>query len=460
MTKTVVIAIDSSARELVGCSLLAGYLASMGIKCVLCSILSFPEYYARYKPEAVVWPNVFWDLSHVAEASFVFVLPSESCNGQHGQISIHAGRSGNPAYTETIERFFCWGPGMKEVLLETGAWKDWQLVVTGSPATDQWLLPRSSAAPAERRIGLTTNFRALSNSKPPRKMNYFEWLDETESSGGDGTYFLPPEHAESWVFFEASLARAVIRLVRTLAVERAETLEIRPHPQEMKCRYAYLSGITQGRVTTTKTGTISEWLSDKSILFTCTSASALDAVVRGVPVVSLRGLLDPDAVRKIPDHFRYTYEDMLWQMEDVGQAVEYVELAEKGKLKPCRDEEGIARFLERYFAFPRRVPAAQQVAIEIKRVLDQDRRPTAGAGPRRPLQSRNPIGKIRVRDFPMLAQIMTFGRYIKSLMPGHVDLSYSYWPWRLRERKAAIRRADLIRASADRHAHPPSGFAA
>ena len=205
------------------------------------------------------------------------------------------------------------------------------MIVTGSPSTDQWLMPRSTTNSMKTHPGLTTTFRGLSNSAPPAKMNHFEWLDKVEICGGDGTYFLPPEHAESWIFFEASLARVIACLVRTLTVDGTGTLEIRPHPFEREERYRYFRAISNGRVSVTKKGTISEWLENISILFTFTSASALDAVVRGIPAISLRGLLDPDSLKKIPVHFQYPYEDMMWQVEDFSQAVDYVEMAERGE---------------------------------------------------------------------------------------------------------------------------------
>ena len=128
---------------------------------------------------------------------------------------------------------------MKETLLESGKWREEQLIVTGSPSTDQWLMPRSTTNSMKTHPGLTTTFRGLSNSAPPAKMNHFEWLDKVEICGGDGTYFLPPEHAESWIFFEASLARVIACLVRTLTVDGTGTLEIRPHPFEREERYRY-----------------------------------------------------------------------------------------------------------------------------------------------------------------------------------------------------------------------------
>lgn len=449
MSRTVLIVVDIAERELFGCSLLSRYLAEMGLRPILCGRFAFTDYYARHAPDAVVWPNAFPDFSHVAETSHVFVLPSESGNGQPDQVrATHGGTFTNPIHPESIDRFFCWGAAMREVLLETGRWRSDQLVVTGSPSTDHWLLPLPSGTrPA--RIGLTTTFRALSNSAAPAKMNYFEWIDQAERSGGDGTYYVPPEHAESWVFFEASLARVIVGLVRTLAERRGEPLQIRPHPGERDSRYAYFRALGNGRVSVTKRGTISEWLEDISILFTFMSASALDAVVRGIPVVSLKGLLDPDALRKIPRHYGYCYDETLWQMERVEQAAEYVDAAVRGDLPPCRDERRFRSFVEEHYAFQRRGPAAQLIARDIKRVVDGEGGRRIRQARRRSRGGRTPVVHL-VRRMPLFAQTRALWTYLNGLRPERQDIGFSYHPWRLSARRMAMRSADRVRGSVDR----------
>lgn len=443
--KTVLIGIDHPKRELFGCTLLARHLEALGLKAVMCSTMALGDYQARYRPAAVVWPNAHWDLAWVAEKTRVFVLPSESGNGQPEWITLeHGGTSPkNPIYPDPVDRFFCWGQGMKDALLAANnKWKERQMAVTGSPATDHWLLPKS-ARPTVPRAGITTTFRIISSSTPPRKVNMFEQLDAMERFGGEGQYFLPPNHAEGWVFVEASLARVMLGLVRALTVERGQLVAIRPHPWELPGRYEYFTAIGEGRVTATKQGTISEWLETVSILFTFMSASSLDAVVRGVPVVSLRGLLDPDAMRKVPHILRYDYEDLLWQAEDISQALKYAELARTGQLAPCRDPEGIGKFLARHFDYPRKVTAAEQVAEEIKRTLD------AGGSTQKLFPVKT--GEVRglryalVRYVPLVAQGLCWLRFLWNRYGSReVDFGILYQPWRLRERRAARETAQAV----------------
>ncbi len=351
-------------------------------------------------------------------------------------VATHAGTDIHPVYPECVDRFFCWGHAMRELLLQTGTWREDQLIATGSPATDHWLLPRSESRLTPPRAGLTTTFRAINNGKT----NHFKWLDQVERVGGDGTYFAPPQHAESWLFFEASLARVMADLVRTLALDRSEIMTIRPHPFEDEVRYKHFQELTDGRVFVTKQGTITEWLDRISILFTCVSASALDAVVRGVPVVSLKGLLDPDAVRKIPSDFHYEYEDLLWQLEDTEQAVDYFRLAAKGELRPCRDEKRIFEFLHRHFLFPRRIPAAMNIALEIKNAFEGGADRKGGY-----TVPRSKVLKHMVRrHVPMFPQLIALRKYLSSLLPKRKNIGFSYQPWRVREQRTAIQTADKL----------------
>ena len=112
MTKTVLIAVANSKRELVGCSLVARYLASMGFKPVLCNRYSFSSYYERYTPEAVVWFDSYFDLREIARDCYRFVNPSESGNGQYDQVrATHGGTVTNPVYPQGVDRFLLLGTG-------------------------------------------------------------------------------------------------------------------------------------------------------------------------------------------------------------------------------------------------------------------------------------------------------------------------------------------------------------
>jgi surface carbohydrate biosynthesis protein len=415
----------------------------LGIRPVICSIFHFVYYYTRYAPQGIIFPNTMHNLTRFAQGSSIFVVPSESGNGNLIQIKdMHGGTGYNPIYPECVDRFFCWGNSMKEVLEKSGKWKASQLAVTGGPATDHWMLPWPAAGNLNRRLGITTSLRVLSNSTSTAKTNYFRWIDEMELLGGDGIYYYPPEHAESWILFEASLIRVVLGIVRTAIVTRKEIVEIRPHPFERISRYDYFKDTFKEKVRINKAGTISEWLADKFILFTYLSASALDAAVKGIPVVSLKGLMDPDALRKVPPRFHYDYYDFFWQLKDFSQVSEFIDLAKQGRLAPCKDKKKLEEFLAEHFSFPRPAPAAALIAQEINAVLEEGGRIKKRFGSVN-FNQRGILGHRYVLNIahhllvPPVLWLIAFIKYLYDLLPRRPDLRLTWQPWRLRELKQA-----------------------
>ena len=446
MVKTVLVSIDQSKRELIGAYILEHFLSSIGMRTILCSAGELEHYCARYNPDAVVLPNAFYDSSNIAVNSSVFVLPSESANGMPDQVLNTHGGTADTIYSEPVTRFFCWGTGMRNVLLETEVWRPEQLVVTGNPSTDHWLLPFRNNTVEESVIGLSTTFRSLSGNTPARKTNLLQLIDSIELQSPVGSYYGPLEHAESWIFFEASLARVMAGILRALSVQRLERVEIRPHPLESDWRYEHFHNISDGRINVVRTVHMTEWIANVSVLFTYLSASALDAVVRGVPVVSLKGLIDTDALRKLPDAFSYPYEDMLWQIDDFDQAIEYVELARAGKLPRCRDDKRFREFILHEFAFPRKFPAAELVAQEIQETLDA----VSGAERKFVRGSSSKTGQSRgqYQSFlnynNMWPQFRAFIRYLLGLLPNQSDVGHTFQPWRFSERRQARHAARAI----------------
>ncbi len=469
MSKKVLLVIDVSDRELLGVTLVQRCLSSLGVNSILCSRRYMLEYYARYMPDAIVCPNTRCEYTDIPGDSLVFVLPSESGNGQASQIlDTHASHFLDTGQFERVDGFFCWGRSMKETLLDSRKWRPDQLRVTGSPATDHWYMPLRPRSVTSQSIGMTTTFRALSSSVPPAKMNYFRWIDRVEQSGHDGTYFLPPEHAESWLFFEASLARVMMSVVRELTQKHGFDMSLRLHPGERADRYAYWQDISSGRLKATRGGPISEWLEGVSILYTFLSASALDAIIRGVPVVSLKNLVAPDALKKIPGQFHYTYDDYLWQVDEPGDIAKYAARARQGTLPLCREEQKLNQFLRDNFNYPRQQLAAKQIALEINTALDKHKPLIRNTFKRGFFRTRldnlfhRPIPAIlkpvyrsyrwcRLVLFmylPFAVQLFSIYKYLKGLLPGGKPLGFTFQCWRFTERRAVARKAAaLISAS-------------
>lgn len=438
MTTDVLIVVDSSARELVSALLIQHYLRQYELEVKICSRLVWRICCNKYRPKAVVLPNAGApNCSSVANSCFAFVLPSESCNGQKRQIlathvGTHSGTSSYRCDTEFADIFFSWGEQMSEWLIESGAYRPEQIVTTGHPATDHWMLPKTGGR--TETIGLTTTFRVLNNvTSGPR--NFFKKINHLEMYGGDGTFYAPPEHAETWVFWEASFMRLMVNIFHEAIVPHNIKCQIRPHPFENQRPYDFFRKLTNGGTAVEKKGTISEWLENIDVLFTYMSGSGIDAFVQGTPVVSLKNILNRDALERIPKGFMYEYFDWFWQIDSISQLNEYARAAFKGELAPAADMERIAEFVRMHFSYPRKEPAAQRVAAAIKDYLENNK-----ARQFKPVSMpyHTPLQKGLLKGLTLYPELAIDVMRLKYLLKlDDYDPMFTYISWKFRENAKA-----------------------
>lgn len=372
MNTEVLLVIDNSRRELVSVLLIQHYLQKLGFSSQICSRFILTHAFNKFRPKVVILPNAGDPLCEsLSKCSFVCILPSESGNGQHSQVlGIMKGTVKYRCYTEYVDLFFSWGKQMAEWLSEDGVYTKEQIQVTGNPATDHWLLPAKKRLSGK--MGLTTTFRTLSNTTGGLK-NAFERIYKIENCGGDGTYYISPEHAEVWIYWEAAFIRLICNIVDDIVIPHKVRMELRPHPFENKRPYEFLVQQSRGLVQVTKEEVISDWFQNIDLLVTFMSGSSIDAVVRGLPVVSLKNVLNQDALSRIPKGFLYDYDQYLWQLKSLEQIKEYSLEAFKGSLPVAREPEKLKTYIQKHFHFPRKKPSALLVAESITDLLENNR---------------------------------------------------------------------------------------
>lgn len=372
MNTDVLLVVDNSERELVGIFLIKQYLRELGFSSKICSRFTLTQAFHKFRPKTIVLPNAgFSRCQGLMERCFVCVLPSESGNGQHAQVlGIMKGSPTNKCYTGYVDMFFSWGEQMTKWLVEEKVYSKERIRTTGHPSTDHWLLPVQKKL--NRKAGLTTTFRMLSNSMGG-VTNAIKWIYQAEKSGGDGSFYLPPEHAETWIYWEAAFLRLICNILDYIVIPHNIRIELRPHHIEMKEPYEFLVKQSKGLMQVFKEGTISEWFQNIDVLLTYMSASALDAVVKGFPVISLKKILNQDALQRIPYGFRYDYYDYLWQAESLDQLKEFIEDAFWGRLQVSPNPDYLKEYIYRHFHFPRKKPSACLVAEGIADLMENNR---------------------------------------------------------------------------------------
>lgn len=441
MRCNVLMVIDFSRRELVGNLLVKHFLEKFGIKVFLCSRFNLAQAYNTFRPAAVVVPNATLHLiQEIWPQAHVFLLPSESGNGQRKAIQgFFMGKDVLKFHTDKIDWVFCWGPKMAVWLEEDGIYRE-KLLVTGNPATDHHLVQRNSlSSDVSRPIGITTGFLML-NSSQGAKINPFKWLFDSERSGGDGIYYETPYHIENFVFYEAAYARLLGDIVEELAIRRDLPILIRPHPMEVELFYRYFTRISEGRVIVEKKGPISDWLVKISVLVTYLSASALDAAIQRVPVISVRNLINREALAGLPRRLHYDYEDFFWQADNLETLGELCRESREGRLPVSPHLEELKAFIRDHFLIPRDKLAALSIAEEIKKVLERGRKKTrfSPIGP----EQAYPFYRRMLRGIFPNIDLIWF--YLYSLSPGNMDIGFTYLPWRIKESREASRSTDRI----------------
>jgi len=372
MNPDVLIVVDNSNRELVGTLLLQHYLNELGLSSQLCSRLVMVESFNRFHPKAMILPHALSDACpELAKRTFLFVLPSESGNMQRELVRrTMQGTASMWCQCNSIDLFFSWGEQMTDWLIEDKIYPEERICTTGSPSTDHWLLP--SNRKINHKIGLTTTFRALSNNLG-YMANAVDWIYRTEKNGGNGNYYESPEHVEVWIYWEAAFIRLICNMVEQVIIPEKLNLEIRPHPGENKRPYQWLTKVSSGLVKPVKEGVISEWLERIDLLLTYMSATGIDGYVKRLPIISLKNVLNQDALSRIPKWFNYDYYNFFWQLDHIDQIKEYADAAERGELPLAEDEHSLNEFIRLHFQYPRTKPSALFVAESIKTFIENNK---------------------------------------------------------------------------------------
>lgn len=362
----VVLVVDNTFRELVGIFLIYFNLLKLGLKVRIVNRFVYWEAFNLFRPKIILLPNAGDpNIPLMTKSAHVCILPSESGNGQLTQIlSTHAGTEIYKCYTEEISRFFSWGKYMSEVLLKSGKYRKDQIIDSGHPSTDLWKKDKAIENRSKKVVGFTTSFRGINNSLG-KKQNLFTWIHHAEKFGGDGSFYLPPNHSESWLFWEAAYVRLMFQLIQVVVDSDEEIIvQIRPHPFENIDMYEAFTEEFGNRVIVTKIGTINEWLENVDVLVTYFSASLVDAYINQKSIISLSKLVDPVAKSLIPKAYIYDYYEFFNAPEAIKDFSIEIEKALKSRdLKPnVRMDE----YLNSRFDFPKDIPSSFRIAIDLK----------------------------------------------------------------------------------------------
>lgn len=365
----VLLVVDNEARELPGLYLIYLELKKKSLKVKICSRFFLYQLFRAYQPKLVLLPNAgdpfMEEMSH---SSIVTILPSESGNGQRDLIlNIHCGTKKYVCYNAFVDYFYSWGPFMKELLAYSNTYTDSQIINTGNPSLD-YSGVKIKSRNEKIIIGITTSFRAINNSIGSSQ-NLFEWIISAEESGSDGSFFLPPNHSESWLFWEAGYLRLIYQIIKFLLTNMNNiSISIRPHPFEDPKMYKPFIERYGTNITIDNKGTISEWLDRTDVLLTYFSASAIDAFISQVPVISLANMVDPIAKSVIPKSYLYDYYDYFYTPNNFNELLEGINKVVYD-IHYEMNKKSMNEYLKEKFLYPRNIPSFRLISNHISSIL-------------------------------------------------------------------------------------------
>jgi hypothetical protein len=179
----------------------------------------------------------------------------------------------------------------------------------------------------------------------------------------------PGRHFEDIVWRDHAILRRMIHTVKRYLENDVGDIWLRPNPLEGIGEYSFLEDKYPGRVRLMSDQTLPEFLGGIDILLTCWSTTGLEALLLGLPVVSISGTIDQEHLfRHISvkasgfDSFVPFYH--LPRTED--ELLDLIELAKKGQLgvSPKSPIE-VAQLLKQAYDWPGLDSASELIAKDL-----------------------------------------------------------------------------------------------
>jgi surface carbohydrate biosynthesis protein len=283
--RTVVLQIDEAPRDFLGLTLCAMHLLGRGLRVVI-SDRSLP-----------VLEKVFPHAVFMGKAGLRFATTFEGTLAVHPTEGAHFLELGweetvldkyfaNAMVKVSPEVIFVWGAQQVEILRNFDPALADKLMLTGAQRLDlcleenHWLSNHARALIQEEFhdfVLLVTRFTTVNNDDPKK-------LTTKLKGRGDG--FSRLEIAINRLAQDSVDLGMFVTLMHRLVIEFPEcNFVIRPHPSENRELYEAFFGQFQN-VVITREGNLMPWILASKLVVTCSSTSAVEASLAGIPVVN------------------------------------------------------------------------------------------------------------------------------------------------------------------------------
>jgi surface carbohydrate biosynthesis protein len=374
--RPILLLVDNRTRDAHSILLVHYWLKQMGHKVLLANKRNWKSKWRKFKPSVVAMSysdglqNV---LEQIEKTSSIVVIPQEGAIPDKNFVvnERYTGKiSGDGAYTNNLKKIFLWGAKTAKWLKEEEVFTAEQICISGTPRLDPYLVikPKRIHSEIKKSIGFAISHPRINTYN---KNTLIDLVYEYKSNKEE-VYYGKGRNIEDFVWLDVSCLRAEFDLIDLCAKDPNIMINIRPQMHERPEGYRiinqYLPNIKIGY-----NELLWEWLIKQTCIVTANSTSGIEALMLGLPVISVTGLLSKE---RIDEHIDVSilsnpaFLDYYWKPSSLDEAWKMIQLALHGKLESSPNPEGLAKYLKDFYDWPRQESSSHKIAREIHEISD------------------------------------------------------------------------------------------
>lgn len=375
MNKRVLLHNDNGPRDLLSLKLLQLELEKMGCKVKICNLTNAYVMLRLFRPAIYICARADHPIAKLAsKVCDVYILPGEGARQtKETMLAVFMGRGYSALQSvDWIKRCFLWSKKTENWLLETGLFSQDQLKVIGNPRLDVYRHLHHHELSREFTLGVAIS--ATSTSYYGGDRNYADFYFNSIQKDWVYPILEKGRHYEDIVWRDHAILRRTIHFIKDFIGKNLGSVWIRPNPLENANDYKFLENLSSGDIIIKDGQLLPDFLSGIDVLITCWSTTGLEALLLGIPVISISGLIDQqhlfNHISKEASGFN-TFVEFYHAPKSENELFEMIEAAKHGRLAPSpKSSEEVNKLLDDIYSWPTRFPVAQNIAKLVVKDLE------------------------------------------------------------------------------------------
>jgi hypothetical protein len=258
--------------------------------------------------------------------------------------------------------------------METGIFKEQQLLVVGSPRLDIYrdneIARTLSKKNKSFKLGVAFSAKSTSTfyGRPEYAKTYYDMHRELSFP-----ITQPGRHFEDIVWRDHAILRNMMRVIRVYLENSEGEVWLRPSPFESPKEYRFLEKRYEGRVKIVTSQTLPEFIYSVDAILTCWSTVGIEGLLLDKPVISIASLIDQTHLfRHIePSASGFdTFVQFFHRPQTEESLLETIDRASKGLLSSSpKPRSEVLKLLQVLYAWPGHSSASELIAKDIARDL-------------------------------------------------------------------------------------------